>query len=157
MLMLFGDYLLDRDLCVSPAAHRVLRRLGVSEHATRSTLTRMVNRDLLRRQRGGRRMYFGLTPQRSTLLRDGQAADLADRRGQRPLGRHLDAAVLLATRVLGSASATGCASQARVGRLSGRCRAGCGSRRATSASKAHRRRLGLAAHCAGVSGRAPTS
>jgi len=73
MLMLFGDYLLDRDLCVNSASIiEVLGRLGVSEHATRSTLTRMVNRDLLRRQRVGRTMYFGLTVQAIEVLHDGQ-------------------------------------------------------------------------------------
>lgn len=73
MLMLFGDHVLDRDLCVNSASIiDVLGRLGVSEHATRSTLTRMVNRDLLRRQRFGRTMYFGLTPRAVELLHDGQ-------------------------------------------------------------------------------------
>jgi phenylacetic acid degradation operon negative regulatory protein len=50
----------------------VLARLGVSEHATRSTLARMVNRGLLRRQRHGRRMYFGLTARSAEILHDGQ-------------------------------------------------------------------------------------
>jgi len=73
MLMLLGDYVLDRDLCVNSASLiEVLGRLGVSEHATRSTLTRMVNRGLLRRQRLGRTMYFGLTPRAVELLHDGQ-------------------------------------------------------------------------------------
>jgi DNA-binding transcriptional regulator PaaX len=62
MLTFLGDYLYDRDLCVfSGSVIDVLGRLGVSEHATRSTLTRMVNRGLLYRQKDGRRMYFGLT------------------------------------------------------------------------------------------------
>ncbi|OKJ81441.1 hypothetical protein AMK31_23900 [Streptomyces sp. TSRI0107] len=39
----------------------VFARAGVGEQATRSTLTRMVSRGLLRRRREGRRMYFGLT------------------------------------------------------------------------------------------------
>jgi phenylacetic acid degradation operon negative regulatory protein len=73
LLMLFGDYVLDRDVCVfSGSIIDVLGRLGVSEHATRSTLTRMVNRGLLRRQRDGRRMYFGLTHRSVALLHDGQ-------------------------------------------------------------------------------------
>jgi phenylacetic acid degradation operon negative regulatory protein len=73
MLMLLGDHVLDRDLCVNSASIiDILGRLGVSEHATRSTLTRMVNRDLLRRQRFGRTMYFGLTPRAVELLHDGQ-------------------------------------------------------------------------------------
>ena len=72
MLTLLGDYLYNRDLCVfSGSVIEVLGRLGVSEHATRSTLTRMVNRGLLHRQRDGRRMYFGLTPLAANVLRDG--------------------------------------------------------------------------------------
>jgi phenylacetic acid degradation operon negative regulatory protein len=73
MLMLFGDHVLDRGVCLfSGSVIDVLGRLGVSEHATRSTLTRMVNRDLLRRQRDGRRMYFGLTARSVELLHDGR-------------------------------------------------------------------------------------
>ncbi|MPZ79199.1 MAG: PaaX family transcriptional regulator [Actinophytocola sp.] len=72
MLTFLGDYLYDRDLCVfSGSVIDALGRLGVSEHATRSTLTRMVNRGLLRRQKHGRRMYFGLTRRTAEILRDG--------------------------------------------------------------------------------------
>jgi phenylacetic acid degradation operon negative regulatory protein len=74
LLMLLGDYVLDRQVCVfSGSVIDVLGRLNVSEHATRSTLARMVNRGLLRRQRDGRRMYFGLTPRSIELLHDGQS------------------------------------------------------------------------------------
>lgn len=74
MLTFLGDYLHDRELSVfSGSVIDVLGRLGVSEHATRSTLTRMVNRGLLRRQKAGRRMYFGLTPRTAEILRDGHA------------------------------------------------------------------------------------
>lgn len=74
MLTFFGDYLYDRDLCVfSGSVIEVLGRLGVSERATRSMLTRMVNRGLLWRQKDGRRMYFGLTPGAAEVLRDGHA------------------------------------------------------------------------------------
>ena len=73
ILLLFGDHILGRDRSLfSGSAIEVLGRLGVSEHATRSTLTRMVNRGLLRRRREGRRMYFGLTPRAVEILRDGQ-------------------------------------------------------------------------------------
>jgi phenylacetic acid degradation operon negative regulatory protein len=73
VLLLFGDHILGRDVSLfSGSAIDVLARLGVSEHATRSTLTRMVSRGLLRRQRDGRRMYFGLTPRAVEILRDGQ-------------------------------------------------------------------------------------
>ncbi len=73
MLTFLGEYLLDRGLCVySGSIIDVLGRVGVSEHATRSTLTRMVNKDLLRRQRHGQRMYFGLTDRTARILTDGQ-------------------------------------------------------------------------------------
>jgi phenylacetic acid degradation operon negative regulatory protein len=72
LLMLFGDHVLDRGVCVSTGSVvEALARAGVSEHATRSTLTRMVNRGLLRRQRDGRRTYLGLTPRSADLLHDG--------------------------------------------------------------------------------------
>jgi phenylacetic acid degradation operon negative regulatory protein len=73
VLLLFGDHILGRDRSLfSGSAIEVLGRLGVSEHATRSTLARMVNRGLLHRRRAGRRMYFGLTPRAVEILRDGQ-------------------------------------------------------------------------------------
>ncbi|GAA4953208.1 PaaX family transcriptional regulator C-terminal domain-containing protein [Actinoplanes utahensis] len=73
MLMLLGDFVLDRDVCVfSGSAIDALGRVGVSEHATRSTLSRMVHRGLLRRQRDGRRMYFGLTARAAGILHDGR-------------------------------------------------------------------------------------
>ncbi|MDL5203074.1 PaaX family transcriptional regulator C-terminal domain-containing protein [Streptomyces sp. ALI-76-A] len=73
MLAFFGNHVLgEGDLCVySGSIIDVLGRVGVGEQAVRSTLTRMVNRGLLRRQREGRRMYFGLTPQATRVLRDG--------------------------------------------------------------------------------------
>jgi len=73
LLMLFGDFVLDRGVSVfSGSVIEVCARLGISEHAARSTLTRMVNRDLLRRRRDGRRMYFGLTDRSTAILRDGR-------------------------------------------------------------------------------------
>jgi phenylacetic acid degradation operon negative regulatory protein len=73
MLTFLGDYLLGKSLCVySRSVIDVLARVGVSEHATRSTLTRMVNSDLLRRQRHGQRMYFGLTARSRRILEDGR-------------------------------------------------------------------------------------
>lgn len=72
MLALLGEYVMDRGLLVCSGSYiEVLGRAGVSEQATRSTLTRMVQRGLLYRQRSGRRMYFGLTPRSEALLRDG--------------------------------------------------------------------------------------
>ena len=73
MLMLLGDFVLDRDVCVfSGSVIDTFARLGISSHATRSTLTRMVGRDLLRRQRHGRKMYFGLTARSAAILHDGR-------------------------------------------------------------------------------------
>ncbi|MET9970234.1 PaaX family transcriptional regulator C-terminal domain-containing protein, partial [Streptomyces sp. NPDC006356] len=70
----FGNHVLDEgDLCVySGSIIDVLGRVGVGEQAVRSTLTRMVNRGLLRRQREGRKMFFGLTPQAIRVLEDGR-------------------------------------------------------------------------------------
>lgn len=73
MLNFFGLYLLGRDVAVSATSViDVFARAGVSEHAARSTLTRMVNRGLLVRQRHGRAMYFGLTERSERILRDGE-------------------------------------------------------------------------------------
>ncbi|GHH80574.1 PaaX family transcriptional regulator [Streptomyces capitiformicae] len=76
MLAFFGNHVVeeeDRDLCVySGSIIDVLGRVGVGEQAVRSTLTRMVNRGLLRRQREGRKMYFGLTRQATRVLLDGR-------------------------------------------------------------------------------------
>ncbi|WP_371673661.1 PaaX family transcriptional regulator [Streptomyces sp. NBC_00289] len=73
MLTFLGDQVLGRGVCVySGSVIEVFARAGVGEQATRSTLTRMVNRGLLRRQREGRRMYFGLTERSEVILRDGE-------------------------------------------------------------------------------------
>jgi len=73
MLSFLGDQVLGRGVCVySGSVIEVFGRAGVGEYATRSTLTRMVNRGLLRRQRAGRRMYFGLTERSEAILRGGE-------------------------------------------------------------------------------------
>jgi phenylacetic acid degradation operon negative regulatory protein len=73
MLTFLGDQVLGRDVCVSSGSViDVFARAGVGEQATRSTLTRMVSRGLLRRQREGRRMYFGLTGRSAAVLADGE-------------------------------------------------------------------------------------
>ncbi|WP_229695058.1 PaaX family transcriptional regulator [Streptomyces lacrimifluminis] len=73
MLTFLGDQVLGRDVCVySGSVIDVFARAGVGEQATRSTLTRMVSRGLLRRQREGRRMYFGLTGRSAAVLADGE-------------------------------------------------------------------------------------
>jgi phenylacetic acid degradation operon negative regulatory protein len=72
MLTFLGIYVLGHGTAVfSGSVIDVLRRVGVSQQATRSTLTRMVKRDLLRRHRRGQRMYFGLTPRCDSVLREG--------------------------------------------------------------------------------------
>ena len=74
MLTFLGNYVLGQDVCVySGSVIDVFARTGVGEHAARSTLARMVNRGLLRRQREGRKMYFGLTGRSAAILRDGEA------------------------------------------------------------------------------------
>ncbi|MFD8049425.1 PaaX family transcriptional regulator C-terminal domain-containing protein [Streptomyces sp. Tu102] len=74
MLAFFGNHVLEEgDVGVySGSIIDVLGRVGVGEQAVRSTLTRMVNRGLLRRRREGRRMFFGLTPQATRVLQDGR-------------------------------------------------------------------------------------
>ncbi|MFB6849154.1 PaaX family transcriptional regulator C-terminal domain-containing protein [Streptomyces sp. NPDC056373] len=73
MLTFLGDQVLGRDVCVySGSVIDVFARAGIGEQATRSTLSRMAGRDLLRRQREGRRMYFGLTGRSEAVLRDGE-------------------------------------------------------------------------------------
>src|SRR5918998_756533 len=72
LLTFFGGYLLGRGVHVATSAViDVLDRVGVSEHATRSTLSRMARRDLLRRVRRGRKAYLGLTWRSREVLHDG--------------------------------------------------------------------------------------
>ena len=72
MLTFLGIYVLGQGTAVfSGSVIDVFGRVGVSQQATRSTLTRMVQRDLLRRHRRGRRMHFGLTPRCDLVLREG--------------------------------------------------------------------------------------
>ncbi|MFD0689336.1 PaaX family transcriptional regulator [Actinomadura fibrosa] len=73
MLTYLGNYVLGRDIAVfSGSLIAAFARLGVGEHAVRSTLTRMVGRGLLARHRAGRRMHFGLTARSEAVLRDGE-------------------------------------------------------------------------------------
>ncbi|MBO1329943.1 PaaX family transcriptional regulator C-terminal domain-containing protein [Streptomyces sp. VRA16 Mangrove soil] len=73
MLSFLGDEVLGRGECVyTGSVIEVFRHAGVGEQATRSTLTRMVDRGLLRRQREGRRVYVGLTDRSEAILRDGE-------------------------------------------------------------------------------------
>lgn len=73
LLTLLGTAVLGRDVAIFSGSYAaVLERMGVSEYATRSTLTRMVNRGLLARHRRGRKMYFGLTSRAAAVLREGE-------------------------------------------------------------------------------------
>lgn len=74
LLTVLGRHLLDREgLAVGAGTFiGVLQRLGVSEQAARSTLTRMVRRGLLDRQQQGRRAYFTLTGGSRALLLEGR-------------------------------------------------------------------------------------
>jgi DNA-binding transcriptional regulator PaaX len=83
LLTLFGDHVLDRGTAVSTSGViAALGRLGVGEHATRATLSRMSRRGLLRTVRRGRQAFLGLTEHGTTVLRDGQRkldGDVVDR------------------------------------------------------------------------------
>ncbi|MFD7709629.1 PaaX family transcriptional regulator C-terminal domain-containing protein [Streptomyces sp. NPDC059786] len=74
VLAFFGNHVLDAGhRCVySGSIIDVLGRAGVGEQAVRSTLSRMVKRGLLLRQRQGRRVYFGLTAQARRVLAEGR-------------------------------------------------------------------------------------
>lgn len=73
MLTFLGNYVLRREIAVfSGSFIELFERLGVGEHAIRSTLTRMVGKDLLSRHRQGRRMHFGLTERSQRILVDGE-------------------------------------------------------------------------------------
>ncbi|MEV0972917.1 PaaX family transcriptional regulator [Microtetraspora glauca] len=73
MFSFLGIYVLGRDTAVySGSVIDVFARLGLSEEAVRSTLTRMVKRNLLARHRQGRKMYFGLTGHATQVLEDGR-------------------------------------------------------------------------------------
>jgi phenylacetic acid degradation operon negative regulatory protein len=72
LLTFLGEAVLGRDLAIySGTFVEIMQRLGVSEEATRSTLTRMVSRELLARHRRGRKMYFGLTSRAVEVLTEG--------------------------------------------------------------------------------------
>jgi DNA-binding MarR family transcriptional regulator len=74
LLTVLGRHLLDREGVAVGAGTfiAVLERLGVSEQAARSTLTRMVRRGLLDRRQHGRRAYFTLTGGSRALLLEGR-------------------------------------------------------------------------------------
>lgn len=73
MLSFLGIHALGRQAAVSlGSVIDVFARIGVSEEAVRSTLSRMVKRDLLARHRRGRKTYFRLTEHGAEVLDDGR-------------------------------------------------------------------------------------
>ena len=71
---LLAEQMLDRDLPAVFAGSFIeaLERVGVTEHATRATLARMLRRDLLEKQRHGRKTYFQMTPRCVSILEGGR-------------------------------------------------------------------------------------
>ncbi|GLZ44176.1 PaaX family transcriptional regulator [Actinomycetospora sp. NBRC 106375] len=74
LLTFLGGYLLRRRVHVATSSLvDVLGRAGVSEHATRSTVSRMARRGQLHRARRGRQVYVGPTPGTREILLGGEA------------------------------------------------------------------------------------
>ncbi|MEU5878823.1 PaaX family transcriptional regulator C-terminal domain-containing protein [Spirillospora sp. NPDC047279] len=72
LLTFLGMHVLDRKVAISSGSViEVLGAAGVSEDATRASLSRMARRGLLTRSRHGRKVYFGLTGRSTAVLRDG--------------------------------------------------------------------------------------
>lgn len=72
MLTFCAIYMLGRHEAVySGSLVEVLGRVGVGEHAARSTLARMCRRGLLDRHRVGKRVYFDLTNHAASVLEEG--------------------------------------------------------------------------------------
>src|SRR3972149_5596921 len=72
IFVLFGDVILPRGGAIWPSSLlRFLRLLGVSERATRSTLSRMKRKGWLRAERRGRHSQYRLTPKGERLLSEG--------------------------------------------------------------------------------------
>jgi phenylacetic acid degradation operon negative regulatory protein len=73
MLSFLGLYLLGRPTAVySGSVIDVFGRVGVSQDAVRSALSRLAARGLLNRHRRGRRVYFGLSTRATGVLADGE-------------------------------------------------------------------------------------
>lgn len=72
LLNFFAAHLLGRAEAVySASLIDVLAKVGVGEHAARSTLSRMTRRGLLERHRSGKRVYLGLTDHTVGVLQEG--------------------------------------------------------------------------------------
>jgi phenylacetic acid degradation operon negative regulatory protein len=76
VLMFCGIHLVDPGSAVpTTGLIDVLARVGVGEHAARSTVNRMLRRGTLQRHRTGRRLHLSPTPaMRATLARGGERA-----------------------------------------------------------------------------------
>lgn len=73
MLTFLGIHLLGHATAIySGSVIDVFGRVGVSEEAVRSTLTRMAGNGLLTRHRQGRKVYFGLSERLAAVLEDGR-------------------------------------------------------------------------------------
>ena len=70
---LLAEHLLGhRRALFSGSFIEALGRVGIGEHATRSTLDRMARRGLLARLRSGRKVYYRMTPRCIAILEDGR-------------------------------------------------------------------------------------
>jgi phenylacetic acid degradation operon negative regulatory protein len=70
--LLAEHFLGTRSALFSGSFIEVLQRVGIGEHATRSTLARMTRRGLLEGHRRGRKIYLALTPRCAAILDDGR-------------------------------------------------------------------------------------
>ena len=86
LLAFFGEYVVDQDVPAlrASALIDVLEGAGIAAPATRATLDRMVQRNLLSRERRGREILFSLTEEGSAVLRE--ATDRV--RGPHPFDPH---------------------------------------------------------------------
>jgi len=76
VLMFCGAFLQDPDVAIgTPELIDVLSRMGVGEHAARSTVSRLMRRGVLERSRRGKRIYLAPTPAtRAELVAGGERA-----------------------------------------------------------------------------------
>ncbi len=75
----FGDHLVDVGLAVATSSLLdVARRVGIGEHAMRTTLARLTARGTLTRLRRGRQAYIGLSEEGRRTVLDGRARAHAD-------------------------------------------------------------------------------
>ena len=86
VLMFCGSHLADpADAISTVGLIDALARVGVGEHAARSTVSRMIRRGTLQRRRLGKRIYLSPTPQARVTLAEG-----GERAWQSPVNRTWD-------------------------------------------------------------------